>query len=102
MTTKIAIATAEPDMFETLRRLLLGAGLAVEDVHDEPLQSPDRTRDWIAANESGLLVLDDGLPIDPRARRDRTTLGARSVFQAVQARGEPRMPVLLIVPTLAA
>src|SRR5271165_1458611 len=102
MTAKIAIATAERDMFETLRRLVLGAGLDVADVHEEPLQTPGQTRDWIAANEPSLLILDAGLPIDPGARRDtRTTLGARSVLEDVQAR-EPRTPVLLIVPSFSA
>src|SRR5262245_40674828 len=102
MTTKIAIATAEPHMFLTLRRLLIAAGQAEKDVHEKALETPDQTRDWITANETGLLVLDAGLPTDPSARRDiRTTLGAKSVFEVVQA-SIPRTPVLLIVPSFAA
>jgi hypothetical protein len=102
MTANIAIATAEPDMFETLRAHLLAAAQAADDVLDQPLQTPDQTRDWIATGERRLLVLDAGLPTDPGARRDtRTTLAARSVLEVVQARN-PRTPVLIIVPTFSA
>ena len=102
MTANIAIATAEPDMFETLRGHLLAARLVMEDVHAQPLQTSDQTREWIAAGERRLLVLDAELPTDPRARRDtRTTLGARSVLDIVQARN-PRTPVLLITPNFSA
>jgi hypothetical protein len=102
MTAKVAIATADPDMFETLRGLLVEAGLVLDDVHGEPLQTPLQTRDWITAGEPELLVLDAALPTDPRARRDDgTTLGARSVFRVVRAR-DPRTPVLLIVTSISA
>ena len=102
MTANIAIATAEPDMFETLRGHLVRAGQAIEDVYDQPLQTPDQTREWITSGERRLLVLDAELPLDPRARRDvRTTQGARSVLQVVQAL-DPSTPVLLIVPSFSA
>ncbi|MGV7215864.1 CHAT domain-containing protein [Bradyrhizobium sp. UFLA05-112] len=102
MTAKIAIATAEQDMFDTLSRLLHAADIARDDVHAKPLKTADQTSEWITAGEPGLLVLDAELPIDPRARRDtRSTRGARSVFEVVRAR-EPRTPVLVIVPNFAA
>jgi hypothetical protein len=101
MTAKIAISTAEQDMFETLRRLLHAAGIAPDDVHGAPLKTADQTREWIISGEPSLLVLDAELPTDPRARRDtRSTLGARSVLEVVQAR-DPSTPVLVVVPTFA-
>ncbi|WFU37249.1 hypothetical protein QA640_22380 [Bradyrhizobium sp. CB82] len=87
MAAKIAIATAEQGMFETLRRHLHAAGIAPDDVHAKTLKTADQTSEWITAGEPGLLVLDAELPTDPRARRDsRSTLGARSVFEVVRAR----------------
>jgi hypothetical protein len=102
MTANIAIATAERDMFRTLRDHVLRAGLAEKELHEQPLQTSEQTKQWIAAGERRLLVLDAELPIDPRARRDtRTTQGAKNVLDVVQA-SDPRTPVLLIVPTFSA
>lgn len=101
MTAKIAIATAEQNMFETLRAQLLAAGVAMEELYDKPLMTPDQTNEWLVANETELLVLDARLPTDPTAVYDtRTTLGAKHVLNTVVLAQDPHTSVLVIAPSL--
>ncbi|MET4277440.1 hypothetical protein ABIB68_005990 [Bradyrhizobium sp. F1.2.2] len=103
MTARIAIATAEPGMFETLRTHLLAAGVDPENLHDKQLMTTDQTNEWLIANDTELLVLDAGLPMDPRVHRDtRTTVAAQDLLSTVVQARDPHTSVLVIAPSFGA
>lgn len=85
MTTPFAIATADNHWFAAVRGYLRAAGISLTDISDKPLTSRSEVEAWLDTGASRLLVVDGGIPVDPRCGRDdSSTIVARDILEKLQ------------------
>jgi hypothetical protein len=95
MSASIAIVTADTTWFTAVRGYLLAAGVDLAALADKPLTSGTVVDDWMANGASRLLVLDAGIPVDPRRKRDDgSTLATRDILEKLKG-----MSVAVLVVT---
>ena len=100
MNGTVAIVTADPEWFTVLRLHLQLAGIDASQLAAEPLQTVDDATDWADKGGGPLLVLDAGLPLDPRKRRDDArTVAAESILEHLRNK-QPAPPVLVIATSM--
>ncbi|RTL34675.1 MAG: CHAT domain-containing protein [Rhodocyclaceae bacterium] len=82
MSLVIAIATADTSWFTVLRGYLLTSGVDEAALPSRPLTSGTAVGNWLMDGTPGLLVLDAGIPVEQRRRRDDgSTLAARDILE---------------------
>ncbi len=103
MSRPVAIATADRNLFDAIRRHVVNAayeGIADESVEEEPLADVDAARDWLDGPDRKLLVVDAELPAAGASAADRFNRGdaVYRLQREIEGSAVARTPRLLITP----